>query len=78
MPITSKLEESFTARFEQELTLFLRKELKNSEIVLKWTLNEVVDEKKKLYTGQDKFEALAEQNPLLRELKDRLGLDYDF
>lgn len=75
--ITNKLEESFIARFEQELTLTLRKELQHPDITLKW-IHKAEAEKQKLYTGKDKFEALAEQNPLLRELKDRLGLDYDF
>jgi len=35
-------------------------------------------ETEKLYTNSDKFEYLAKQNPKLKELKDRLGLDYEF
>lgn len=30
------------------------------------------------YTNKEKFDKLAEQNPLLKELKQRLDLDTDF
>jgi hypothetical protein len=31
-----------------------------------------------LYTPRDKFEYLLEKNPILKKLRDRLGLDPDF
>ena len=34
--------------------------------------------KKIAYTNKEKFEHLAEKNPLLKELKEKLGLDPDF
>jgi len=34
--------------------------------------------KKIAYTNKEKFDHLAEKNPALRELKERLGLDADF
>jgi len=36
------------------------------------------DTKKVIYTNREKFEHLAEKNPNLLELKERLGLDPDF
>ncbi|MBC6988126.1 DNA polymerase III subunit gamma/tau [Hymenobacter sp. BT491] len=39
---------------------------------------EQTDTKRKLYTSSDKFEYLAEKFPMLREMKNRLGLDADF
>jgi len=36
------------------------------------------DKKKIAYTNKEKFDLLAEKNPLLKELKERLGLDPDF
>jgi hypothetical protein len=38
----------------------------------------VTDEKKVIYTNRDKFDHLAEKNPKLKELKERLGLDTEF
>jgi hypothetical protein len=34
--------------------------------------------KKVIYTSREKFDYLVEKNPVLKELKDRLGLDTDF
>ncbi len=33
---------------------------------------------RKLFTTKEKFDHLAEKNPVLKEMKDRLGLDPDF
>jgi DNA polymerase-3 subunit gamma/tau len=37
-----------------------------------------MDVKKMAYTNKEKFDLLAEKNPMLKELKERLGLDTDF
>ncbi|RAW01072.1 hypothetical protein [Pseudochryseolinea flava] len=60
-----------------ELSAFLRERLKNSSILLSGKLVEQ-DARKVIYTPREKFEYLLERNPMLRELKDRLGLDTDF
>ncbi len=36
------------------------------------------DAKRIAYTNKEKFDLLAEKNPLLKEMKERLGLDTDF
>lgn len=62
---------------KSELTTFLRDNLKNTTILVSGELNEA-DEKKMMYTARDKFDFLVEKNPVLKELKERLGLDTDF
>ena len=57
---------------------FLREKLKNNSITLVGVTIEQGDHRKVIYTPREKFDYLLEKNPLLRELKDRLGLDTDF
>lgn len=56
---------------------FLRERLNNNSIQLFGELR-ASDEKKVIYTNREKFEHLAEKNPNLKLLKDRLGLDTEF
>lgn len=56
---------------------FLREKLSNNSIQLFGELR-ASDEKKVIYTNREKFEHLAEKNPNLKVLKERLGLDTDF
>jgi DNA polymerase III subunit gamma/tau len=50
--------------------------LNNTYITLQ---KEIYEEQiiRRIYTNQDKFEYLSEKNPLLLELKERLGLEID-
>jgi hypothetical protein len=62
-----------------EICSFLRERLKNNTIQIAGELKTEGDNDKKVYyTARDKFDYLVEKNPLLKELKDRLGLDTDF
>jgi len=61
----------------QELLNFLRESLQNQEVQLQAEV--VVQENKRvIYTSQDKFRHLAEKNPALAELRNTLGLDVDY
>jgi DNA polymerase III subunit gamma/tau len=61
----------------QELLNFLRESLQNQEVQLQAEV--VVQENKRvIYTSQDKFRHLAEKNPALDELRNALGLDVDY
>jgi hypothetical protein len=60
-----------------ELLIFLRGKLENDLITISSTMR-AADEKKRPYTPKEKFEHMIEKQPLLQELKDRLGLDPDF
>jgi hypothetical protein len=75
--LSSQLEGSFLDKFYTELIQYLRTELKNDHISLKREVSKVA-EVKKLYTSKDIFDHMVKQNPSLQELKDRLGLDFDY
>jgi DNA polymerase-3 subunit gamma/tau len=75
--LTNPVEESLLDNFRRELTQHLRDTLKNGEITITTAMQEKGG-KKVIYTSKEKFEHLAEKNPYLNELKDRLGLDWEF
>ncbi len=75
--LSSELEASFLDKFETELIQFLRRELCNDYL----SINKQVaqqEETRKLYTSKDIYEYMVKQNPKLAELKDKLGLDFDY
>jgi hypothetical protein len=71
------VQETMLTNLKVDLTTFLRDRLKNQSIQVHGELREA-DQRKVIYTNKEKFEYLVQKNPLLRELKDRLGLDTDF
>ncbi len=71
------VQETMLNNLRIELTTYLRERLKNNSISVVGELK-VSDDKKMIYTPREKFDYLIEKNPLLKELKDRLGLDTDF
>ena len=75
--LLSPIHETMLNNIRLELTAFLREKLKNSTIQVVGKLP-TGDEKKVIYTNREKFDFLADKNPMLKELKDRLGLDTDF
>ena len=58
-----------------ELMAYLRDQLSNDAITLKIHL-EVKEEKKFVYTNEDKYHALAEKNPALELFKKKFNLEY--
>jgi DNA polymerase-3 subunit gamma/tau len=75
--LLSPVHETMLANIKSELTAFLREKLKNTSIQITGELASH-DDKKVIYTNREKFEYLADKNPILKDLKDRLGLDTDF
>jgi hypothetical protein len=75
--LLSTVQETLLGNFKSDLTTYLRENLKNNSITIIGELREA-EEKQMLYTPRDKFEYLLGKNPILKELKDRLGLDADF
>ena len=75
--LSNHVEEPLLQAIKGPLTEFLRLKLSNNRINI---ISEVieVDPKKIAYTNKEKFEHLAEKNPILKELKERLGLDTDY
>lgn len=76
--LLSPVHETMLNSIKSEITAHLRERLKNNLITVTGELLEGPDERKVIYTNREKFDYLAEKNPLLRELKNRLGLDTDF
>jgi hypothetical protein len=75
--LLNPVEESLLDNFRRDLTQFLRERLRNSDLTLASALQDQTG-KKVIYTARDKFEHLAGKYPYLRELKERLGLDWEF
>ena len=74
--IDNELQEKELMAERQDLMNFLRERLNNYHFDI---VPRVADspEEKKLYTSQDKYLRMVEKNPLLKDLKQRLDLDYD-
>jgi DNA polymerase-3 subunit gamma/tau len=75
--LNNPIEEPLLSSIKGSLVDFLRQQLNNTSINLTGVLREF-QAKKVAYTNKDKFEHLAEKNPILNELKNRFGLDADF
>ena len=75
--LLSPVHETMLNNIKSELTGFLREQLKNNTLQVTGEL-QTGEEKKIIYTNREKFDFLVEKNPMLRQLKDRLGLDTDF
>ncbi len=75
--LTNPVEETLIENFRRDFITFLRDRLKNSELTITTKLQQATG-KKVIYTSKEKFEHMAEKNPYLKELKERLGLDWDF
>jgi DNA polymerase-3 subunit gamma/tau len=75
--LLSPVHETMLNNIKGEITAFIRERLKNNSIQVTGHL-QTGEEKKIIYTNREKFDYLVEKNPMLRELKDRLGLDTDF
>jgi DNA polymerase-3 subunit gamma/tau len=77
VPLANPIQETLLSEFKTELNTFLREKLQNNTIQVTGELR-LPDDKKIIYTNRDKFTFLTSKNPLIQELKDRLGLDPDF
>ncbi len=75
--LTNPIEEPLLLSIKANLVEFLRLKLNNNSIQVTSVLQEF-QSKKIAYTNKDKFEHLAEKNPILIQLKERFGLDADF
>jgi len=77
LTLTNSVKEVILDKFRSDLMQHLKSNLRNGNITLVTDLLEE-EAKKMIYTNKEKFDHLAEKNPLLLKLKDRLGLDPDF
>lgn len=77
IPLHNPVQETILTNIRSDLTTFLRDRLRNQSIQVTGELREA-EQRKVIYTNREKFDYLVAKNPMLRELKDRLGLDTDF
>ncbi|WOK05628.1 hypothetical protein RT717_21360 [Imperialibacter roseus] len=75
--LSTDIERKFLKVEETELVQFLRRELSNPTVTLRISIKEA-ELKQRLYTDKEKFNYLAEKQPLLLKLKEKLYLDTDF
>ena len=76
LTLENELELSIFEDLKNKLHGFLKKKFnKNIEIVTSVTIKK---KEKTIYTNKDKFEYLSKQNSNLKELKNKLGLDYEY
>ena len=75
--LTNPVEETLLENFRLDFVKFLRDRLQNTELNLLVSVQKASG-KKVLYTSKEKFEHMAEKNPCLNDLKDKLGLDWDY
>lgn len=64
-------------REQSELMEFLRTKLNNFSLILDLEINKT-QEKTNFYTDSDKLNAMAERNPIVKDLVKKLGLDTEF
>ncbi len=64
-------------QLKQDLAVYLRQKLRNAAIQISAEIAESTSERRP-YTAQEKFEFLANKNPALLELREKLGLELVF
>jgi DNA polymerase-3 subunit gamma/tau len=77
IPLNNSIEEPLLQGLRTSLITYLRDKLSNSSLLVIGVLQEF-ESKRPIYTNKEKFEHLAEKNPILKELQERFGLDPDF
>ncbi len=76
LKLTNLIQQDILEDFKSELLQHLRDSLDNDQITLDVDILKG-DETKMIYTNKEKFNHLAEKNPNLKILQERLGLDPD-
>jgi hypothetical protein len=71
------IEEPLLQNMRTSLIAYLRDKLGNSSLLVIGILQEI-ETSRAIYTNKEKFDHLAQKNPLLKDLQERFGLDPDF
>ncbi len=75
--LNNPVEDPLLQSMKTDLVSYLRESLGNNSLQLRSLMFEVAANKM-IYTNKEKFEAMAQKNPLLLEMRDKFGLDPDF
>ena len=76
--ISNKAQEVIIEKEKIDLHEFLRNKLQNDTIEVITKIQEKKDEERIPFTNKDKYEQMTKENPKLQNLKEKLGLDFDF
>jgi len=76
--LTNSIQLDILKELKNELLQFLKEKLKNSTISVEGVLKKEDNNGSKLYTNKEKFEFLAEKNPMVKDLQKKFGLDPDY
>jgi DNA polymerase-3 subunit gamma/tau len=76
--LVSDVEDMLIRNMKTSLITFLRDRTGSSSLMVEGKIVIDLQTEKKPYSNKDKFEHLAEKNPVLKEMKERFGLDPDF
>lgn len=77
LQLDNQIQMDTLTQLKQDLATFLRQRLRNASIQIAAEIVESTTERRP-YTAQEKFEYLANKNPALLELRDKLGLELVF
>ena len=78
IPISNKSQEVVIEKEKIDLHEFLRNRLQNDNLEVITKIQEKMDEERTPFTNKDKYEKMTKENPKLQNLKEKLGLDFDF
>lgn len=77
LSLNNPIQEPLLHGIRTSLVGFLREKLGNNSVTVSGVLDQSAPGKV-IYTNKEKFEHLAEKYPVLKDLKERFGLDTDF
>jgi DNA polymerase-3 subunit gamma/tau len=75
--LANSVEEPLLQSITTDLVTYLRNKLRNQSIKVESVFN-IEEVKRVAYTSKEKLDLIAEKNPMVRELQNRMGLDPDF
>jgi DNA polymerase-3 subunit gamma/tau len=77
LSLAGNVEDMLFQSLKTSLITFLRDRTGNSSLLIQTEIVEQPVGERKYHTLKEKFENLAEKNPVLKEMKERFGLDPD-
>jgi len=75
--VDNKIQAAMINEIKHDLLNYLRTILKNGRINLETVVN-IEKKDVKPYTSQDKYNEMVKKNPMLKDLKENLGLELEF
>jgi DNA polymerase-3 subunit gamma/tau len=77
VPLDNKAQELTFSERKADLLDFLRSELRNQLILIEFTISQT-DTELKPFTPDEKYRAMVQKNPLVKELREKLEMDLEY